>query len=43
MIEVQSHEEAAGLLRKDDRVVVEADPKYVRVLPGEVPTPGEES
>ncbi|MGW5385397.1 ABC transporter ATP-binding protein [Nocardia sp. NPDC003963] len=43
VIEVQSHEEAAGLLRKDDRVVVEVDPKYVRVLPGEVPTPGEES
>ncbi|GAA5056667.1 ABC transporter ATP-binding protein [Nocardia callitridis] len=43
VIEVQSHEEAAGLLRKDDRVVVEVDPKHVRVLPGEVRTPGEES
>ncbi|MFI5715751.1 ABC transporter ATP-binding protein [Nocardia sp. NPDC051750] len=43
VIEVQSHEEAAGLLRKDDRVVVEVDPKHVRVLPGEVRIPGEES
>ncbi|MEU1981990.1 ABC transporter ATP-binding protein [Nocardia sp. NPDC019395] len=43
VIEVQSHEEAAGLLRKDDRVMVEVDPKHVRVLPGEVRTPGEES
>ncbi|MBD0862857.1 ABC transporter ATP-binding protein [Gordonia sp. zg691] len=43
VIEVQSHEEAAGLLHKDDRVVVEVDPKHVRVLPGEVPVPGKDS
>ncbi|WP_181310156.1 ABC transporter ATP-binding protein [Nocardioides campestrisoli] len=44
LIEVQSHEESAGMLRKDERVLVEVDPKHVRVLPGEVyPDSGEES
>lgn len=43
VIEVQSHDEATALLRKDDAVVVRIDPKQVRVLPGDVAPAGEES